>query len=99
MEYMTKSVSEVGAGISRSLEILAHAASRSHLPQQQHPINQNIFHRGIHPNYLMNATYAGYQPNSASGSATTSSQGQRYYNMDENNLCYLERLNAGYLCY
>ena len=93
MECMTKSVSEVGAGISRSLEILAHAASGSRLPQQQHPVNQNIFHQGIHPNYLMNATYAGYQPNSASGSssasATTSLQGQRYYNMDENNFVTL----------
>ena len=37
----------------------------------------------------MNATYAAYQPNSASGSATTSSQGQRYYNMDGNNFVTL----------
>ena len=85
MECMSKSVSEVGAGISRSLEVLAHAASANRLPQQQHPVNQNIFHQGIHPNYLMNASYAGCQPNSVPGTAATSSQGQRYYDMDQNN--------------
>ena len=75
MERMTKSVSEVGAGISRSLKILAHAASGSCLPQQQHPVNQNIFHQGIYPNYLMNPTCPVYQPiNNASASANTSSQ-------------------------
>ena len=84
MKCMSNSVSEVGAGISRSFEVLAHAASANRLPLQQHPVNQNIFHQGIHANYLMNASYAGCQPISVPGSAAASSHQQRYYDMDKN---------------
>ncbi|CAB3979955.1 Hypothetical predicted protein [Paramuricea clavata] len=50
MECMSKSMQDVGAGISWSMEMLAHVASGNNL-HPQFPVNQNIFNQGIQPNY------------------------------------------------
>ncbi len=52
---------EVGSGIGRSMEMLAHAASGNKL-HPQFPVNQNIFNQGIQPNYPAPVSYPGYQP-------------------------------------
>ena len=61
MECMSKSMQEVGSGISRSIEMLANAASGNNL-HPQFPVNQNIFNHGIQPNYPAPVPYPGYQP-------------------------------------
>jgi hypothetical protein len=61
MECMSKSMQEVGSGISRSMEMFAHAASGNNL-HPQFPVNQNICNQGIQPNYPAPVPYPGYQP-------------------------------------
>ena len=66
MECMSKSMSDVAAGISRSMEMVAHVASTNRLHPQvpQVPLSQNIFHQGqgMQPNYPVPLQYSGYQP-------------------------------------
>lgn len=62
MECMSKSMSDIGAGISRSMEMIAQASSNhTHQLLPVHPVHQNISNQGMQHNYTSPMQYPIYQ--------------------------------------